>query len=436
MLRRWLLFVPLLTALAAGAGALFPEHAIAAVSLAGLLGLLLAAGLARLVDHRTRTVAARVERLAEGDTATRLRPTGTREWRRLLGSLNAVGSSLERRFDDLASERERVERLLEVLPTAVLLFTSGGLAYANPAARAMFGVQREEPRTPLQVLGVPGLADAVTEARETGADVEVEVDRDERELLARASVTAEGEVALVVTDLTTIRRTERIRRDFVTNASHELKTPVAGIQALSDSLGLALERDPARALVMVGRLRHEAERLGQLVRDLLDLARLEEAAGDGGRRRVDVAEMVRVQAERLTTVAAERSITLECECAEEAPVVAVRHDVRLIVANLLENALRYNRDGGKVWARVRRVGSTVEIEVADTGLGIPEVEQDRIFERFYRVDKGRSRQEGGTGLGLAIVRHAVARHGGTVRVDSVLGSGSTFTVVLPVEGGG
>jgi signal transduction histidine kinase len=434
VLRRWLLSVPLLAGVTAAAGAAFADRPATAVLLSALAGLALAAGLAKLGDHRARAVAGRVERLADGDTATRLEPSGSREWRRLLDSLNAVGSSLERRFRDLASERERVERLLDTLPTAVLLFTSGGLVYANPAGRAMFGVLREEPRTPLQVLGVPGLADAVAEAAETGGGVEVEVDQDDRELLARALVTADGEVALVVTDLTATRRVERVRRDFVTNASHELKTPVAGIQALSDSLGLALTRDPERARVMVDRLQREAARLGQLVRDLLDLARLEEAAGEGRRQGVDVAEMVRAQAERLGGVAAERGIEIVCECDEPALVVALPGDLRLVVSNLLENAVRYNRDGGQVRARVRREGSSVEIAVSDTGAGIPEADRDRIFERFYRVDKGRSRLEGGTGLGLAIVRHALARHGGSIRVDSVLGTGSTFTVTLPVEG--
>jgi signal transduction histidine kinase len=282
------------------------------------------------------------------------------------------------------------------------------------------------------VLGVEALADAVTEARETGRDVEVEVQRAERELVARASVTDQGEVALVVSDLTESKRVEAIRRDFVTNASHELKTPVAGMQALSESLSLAIDRDPDRA--MIGRLHLETELPAQLVRELLDLARLEEAAGPQGRHRVDLSLLVRVQADRLRRLAAERDVDIRTDCPTSASVITLPEDLRLIVSNLLENAVRYNRPGGEVVASVRREGSDVVLEVADTGLGIPDADRDRIFERFYRVDKARSRAAGGTGLGLSIVRHAVHRHGGDITVSSVLGEGSTFRVVLPVEG--
>lgn len=327
-----------------------------------------------------------------------------------------------------------MERLLDTLPIAVLLFAGDRLVYANPAARTLFRTAADDARTPGEILGVRALADALTEASETGGAAEIEVGHGDRELLARASPTAAGEVALVVTDLTATRRVERMRRDFVTNASHELKTPVAGIQALADSLGLALERDPARARTMVDRLQREAARLGRLVRDLLDLARLEEEPVEGRRQGVDVAEMVRTQVKRYAPAASERGIEIACEAAVPAMVVAVPQDVRLVVSNLLDNAVRYNRHGGTVHASVARAGGAVEIAIGDTGPGIPEADRERIFERFYRVDKGRSRLEGGTGLGLAIVRHAVERHGGTVRVDSEVGAGSTFTVTLPVEG--
>jgi signal transduction histidine kinase len=363
-----------------------------------------------------------------------LEPTGSRQWQRLLLGLNDVGSSLRARFDELAGERARIERILDDLPTAILLFSGRDLAYANPAARALFRIGRQESRTPLQILGVEGLADAITEARETGRTVDVEVQRSDRELVGRASVTDEGEVALVVTDLTDAKRVEAIRRDFVTNASHELKTPVAGIQALSDSLGLAIDRDPDRARSMIRRLQLEAQRLANLVRELLDLARLEEDTVSHSRHRVDVAQLVRVQAHRVGRLAQEHGVTVRADCPEPASVISLPEDIRLIISNLLENAVQYNRPGGEVVATVRRGSSEVEIEVADTGLGVPDADRDRIFERFYRVDKARSRQAGGTGLGLSIVRNAVQRHGGEVSVRSVLGEGSTFRVVLPVEG--
>jgi signal transduction histidine kinase len=248
-------------------------------------------------------------------------------------------------------------------------------------------------------------------------------------------VTGEDMVALVVTDVTDSRRLEEVRRDFVTNASHELKTPVAGMQALADSLGLAIDRDPGRARSMIVRLQIEATRLGKLVRELLDLARLEEdTAAATEHQRVDLAEIVRVQTERLSGLAESRGVALKFDAAQPAPLVALPGDLRLIAANLIENAIRYNRPGGRVDVRVQRLPAHVVLEVEDNGIGIPDVDRDRVFERFYRVDRARSRAAGGTGLGLSIVRHAAERHGGDVVAESVLGLGSTFRVTLPVEG--
>ncbi len=326
------------------------------------------------------------------------------------------------------------ERLLEGLPTAVLLFSGSKLVYANPAARALFAIEGDGDGAPIEVLGGEGLADAVTEAQETGRTTVVEVTRAGRELVGRATVTAEGEVALVVTDLTDAKRVEAMRRDFVTNASHELKTPVAAIQALSDSLQLALDRDPARTRQMVRRLQKEAARLAQLVRELLDLSLLEEGASGTERRLVDLAEMARTHVTRSARLAAERGISVRCHCGEPAKLVSTPAEARLIVSNLIDNAIQYNRPGGSVDVRVERDGGSVLLEVSDTGIGIPEPERDRIFERFYRVDKARSRQAGGTGLGLSIVRNAVQRLGGEISVESALGEGSTFRVRLPVEG--
>lgn len=348
-------------------------------------------------------------------------------------TVRRLEQSLERRVSEVAVERVRIERLLERLPLAVLLFTPSGLAYANPAARELFPAAAAG-RSPLRVMTLRALADAVTEARASGHTVHLDVERDERWLSARALVTAEGEVALVVTDQTDARRVEAVRRDFVVNASHELKTPVASIQILADTLEMALARAPEDAAGMVQRLRAEAVRMGQLVRDLLDLARLEEEGAER-RERVDLAALVREQVEQVRRDAVERQVEVALDVPPGLSLVGVPEDLRLMVANLLENAVRYNRPGGRVLVRARGDGRQVVIEVVDTGLGLADADRARVFERFYRVDRARSREAGGTGLGLALVRHAAERHGGDVSVDSVLGEGSTFRVSLPVAAG-
>ena len=435
MLRRSLWIVPLVAAACALVGVGLATRPVLAIGIALGAGLAMAAGLSAVGERRLQEISTRVRAFAGGEPLQERALPGSQGWQSLIAELTDVGESLRSRYDELAEERARGERLLDSLPTALLLFEPSGLAYANPAARELFRVRRRESRSLFQILGVEALAKAVTEARETGRSVQVQVQRSERHLVAQALVTGEDVVALVVTDVTDSKRLEAVRRDFVTNASHELKTPVAGMQALADSLGIAIDRDPERARSMIVRLQIEATRLGKLVRELLDLARLEEdAAAQAGSQRVDLADVVRVQVERLRPVADERGVKLQCSADQPAPLVAQSGDLRLIAANLIENAVRYNRPGGWVNVRVERVGGKAILEVEDNGLGIAEIDRDRVFERFYRVDKARSREAGGTGLGLSIVRHAAEQHGGEVTVDSVLGEGSTFRVVLPVEG--
>jgi signal transduction histidine kinase len=324
--------------------------------------------------------------------------------------------------------------LLDLLEPAIVLFADRGLVYANRSAQRLLGPVREgdDPET---ALGMKALSDAVVEAGESGRPVAIEVERDGRNLVAWAATTARGESALIISDLTDLHRVEAMRRDFVTNASHELKTPVAGIQALAESAGLALDRDPDRVREMIERLQQEAARLAGLVEELLDLSRLEEAA-PARTEPVDLAELARRQAARLASTASKRRVAVTVDAAEAATVVGLPDDLRLVVINLLQNAIQYNRPGGEVKVSVRKRDGLVVMEVADTGIGIAEEDRDRIFERFYRVDRARSRAGGGTGLGLSIVRHAVQRHGGSITVDSAPDQGSTFRVSLPVEGAG
>jgi signal transduction histidine kinase len=323
--------------------------------------------------------------------------------------------------------------LLEQLTAPVLLFGNDGLDFANEAAREIFGIVGDAEGSPHDTLGHRGLAGAVVEALEGGTPVDVEVTVDGRVLEARAVPLGGHEVALLVTDLTETRRLEAMRRDFVVNASHELKTPAAAMQSLAESLALAVDQDPARARQMIGRLRAESERLSSLVRELLDLSRLEESAASRVAA-VDLAAVVRQQARHLAGLARDRGVSIHVDGPEQATVVGVPEDLRLVVANLLMNAIGYNRPGGEVHASVSKSDGSVLLEISDTGIGIAESDLGRIFERFYRVDRARSRSVGGTGLGLSIVRHAVQRQGGEIAVTSTPGEGSTFIVVLPVEG--
>jgi signal transduction histidine kinase len=430
-----LVVLTLLMAAAAAIG-VWVDALVPAIALAVLLACTATWMLSSIVAAHARVLAQRVEAVTEGGHAARDVFGGREEWRELSEAVDRVVTSLHAQADQLVEERVRSQRLLEELPSAVVLFDGDELVYANHAAERMFHIPGlADADVVAESFSDPAaktLLDAVEETRAIGRTIDVEVERDDAVLAARTATVGSGEVVLVVRDVTRARRLAAVRRDFVVNASHELKTPVAGIQALAESLALALRHNPARATRMVARIEDEAGRLARLVRDLLDLARLEESDDGHERRRIDVVEVVAAQIDRVRTAAAEHRVTVSTELPERSDIIATPGDVRSIVANLIENAVRYNRPGGSVTVRLCRREATVVLEVTDTGEGIAPTERDRIFERFYRIDKARSRAAGGTGLGLSLVRHATERLGGSIELESELGVGSTFRVELPV----
>jgi two-component system sensor histidine kinase SenX3 len=237
--------------------------------------------------------------------------------------------------------------------------------------------------------------------------------------------------ALVVVEDTSERRhLENVRRDFVANISHELKTPVGALALLAETL--LDETDPTVAKRLATRLATEAFRVGRTIDDLLELSRLEAASGGLGDDRVEVARFVAEATERVRPAAEQRGIEIEeGDIAPALCVVGERRQLVSAVANLVDNAVKYSEPGSTVSVRARTDGGWVDVIVRDRGIGIPRRDLERIFERFYRVDRARSRETGGTGLGLAIVRHVASNHRGEVRVESREGQGSTFTLRLP-----
>lgn len=220
-----------------------------------------------------------------------------------------------------------------------------------------------------------------------------------------------------------------IRRDFTANVSHELKTPIQTISGYAELMqnGMVEAEDLPR---VADRIYSESRRMSQLVEDILELSHLESGLEAPAREAVDVYTVAQNAVESLAIQAEQKGITLELT-GEQTEIIGVPEQIYTIIYNLCDNAIRYNRPGGSVSVRVGSEDVNAVIEVADTGIGIPKEDYDRIFERFYQVDKSHSREVGGTGLGLSIVKHAVVTHGGSIRVESVENAGSTFTVTLP-----
>ena len=231
-----------------------------------------------------------------------------------------------------------------------------------------------------------------------------------------------------------IRRVNKIRRDFVANVSHELKTPATSLKLLAESLVEILDEDADQARFFADQLKNETERFAKLITDLLDLASLESEEGVLRPTPVDVRAILMVVLARHRPVARRKNITLSWKRSGKAALYKVRGDemqLTSMFSNLVENAVKYTPSGGRVEVTGESNEDEVVVRVSDTGIGIPEEKLARIFERFYRVDKARSKETGGTGLGLSIVRHVAENHGGRVTVESTLGEGSTFTVYLP-----
>jgi two-component system, OmpR family, sensor histidine kinase SenX3 len=302
--------------------------------------------------------------------------------------------------------------------------SSGAIVYRNPAARVLSGTHA----------GV--LVDEAIERHlgraERGQRTEEVIELygpPKSVVFVTAAPTANGGAYAFVEDISERRRIDAVRTDFVANISHELKTPVGALAVLAETL--ADEDDPATIRRIADRMLEEAHRAARTIDDLMELSRIE-LGGEHVRDGVDTDDIVRAAVERVAEIARRREITIDwLERDESATVTGDQRQLVSAVGNLVENAVKYSEVGGLVQIRTRVVAPWIEFMVTDQGPGIPSRDLDRIFERFYRVDKARGRDTGGTGLGLSIVRHVATNHGGDVQVSSREGEGSTFVLRIP-----
>ncbi|UZN05237.1 sensor histidine kinase [Cellulomonas sp. S1-8] len=323
-------------------------------------------------------------------------------------------------------------RTLAVLRSAaVVLDAQDGVVRASPPAHAL-GLVRDGR------LVHPSMRDLVESVRRDGVirDEEIEVPRGpvgpSRLLLqVRVAQVTPEHLLLLAEDLTQARRLEAIRRDFVVNVSHELKTPVGALSLLAETVQDAAD-DPEAVRRFSGRMRAEAARLSALVHEIIELSRLQVAGALEDVAAVAVDDVVAEAVDRARTAADAKQVRLVAGGAAGVTVFGDRNLLVTAVRNLLDNAVAYSPEGTQVSVGVRRHGDLVEVAVVDEGVGIAPADQERVFERFYRVDPARSRDTGGTGLGLSIVKHVASDHGGEVTVWSQPGRGSTFTLRLPV----
>jgi len=418
-------------------------------------GLVIAACTAALSLAISKSISRPVERMTEaarhfasGKLDVRLSMPGAVELAELAKALNEMAGQLNARIDTISRERNRIQAILYSLVEGVLAVDSSGYVVSvNKAAASLLGFDPAAVQglSVEEVIRSPRLQRYIRNLLDNGKDSEIDhciLQEGGRFLEVYGSSLNDNEgnngAVFVLHDITRTRRLEEIRRDFVANVSHELKTPVTSIKGFVETLLDGAIDDPAQARRFLGIIAGNTDRLNAIMEDLLSLSRLEE---DGEKRRLSFKKTavrdVLARAVELSAIKAhQKNITLELQC--EGPIETKMNSalIEQAVLNLIDNAVKYSRENSKVRIAARISQDEVIIGVSDQGGGIEKDHLDRIFERFYVVDKGRSRELGGTGLGLSIVKHIAQVHGGHVTVTSTPGRGSTFTIHLPVERSG
>lgn len=404
-----------------------------AVAVAGLLSLVVAAVLlvliSKLVSNTLRTVITAAQAAVSGNQPP------PRDEDAVVGSIHRLTADLESTMQALAAERNRFQAVLETMDQAVLaLDANGRISTVNRAARSLLGLRSNvEGLKLVEAVRIPALKQLIEDAQAGEARAaEFEIPGGRR-VEARATAQADGGVVVAVLDVTEIRRLERVRRDFVANVSHELRTPISVIRANTETLLAGALEDKERGRTFIDAVNRHAERLGRLVSDLLDISRIEAGRYPLNLQRVRVADAVDNVLDMLEVEASSKNIELSAEIDPDVELVADKKALDQVLVNLVTNAIKYTPAGGHVEVDARVVDGRVRVEVLDDGPGIDPAHRQRIFERFYRVDPGRSRDMGGTGLGLSIVKHLLEAMEGEVGVDprSPKGSRFWFTLVAP-----
>ena len=445
----------------------FRRNFLGIASLSLLAALAIAALWARGIARQLRQMVAFARGVSQGPTPDRLPMTSQDELGDLASALNVMAADLKNTLQRLEEEGRRSRTIMESMGEGLLVLDGHGkISLLNPAAEKLFALDRDAAlgQTPLEVIRSHELDDLVRAAAgtDTGTAAEITLAYPRRRTLAGTAVAmrdaAGGMQGTVVAlrDITQLKRLEEIRMEFVLNVSHELRTPLTAIRGYAETLlsgGLADGENAKKFLEIIHK---HSERLGRLLNDLLELSNIELQRTELHLRPVSCADAAKQSAALLASQADVKGIRIVTAVPEDVPpVLADRDRLAQILVNLIDNAVKYTPKGGKVTVAARKLTAgaqggrgaggpelpspgnltarpvdLVELSVTDTGIGIPEKDLPRLTERFYRVDKARSREMGGTGLGLAIVKHLVAAHNGTLSIESKLGEGTQVRICL------
>ncbi len=387
------------------------------------------------------TVTETAEKISEGDLSQRI-PVRKydSEIEKLARMFNFMAEELEDKITEISQEKNRIEAILESMVDGVIAVDKEArVSLINPAARRIFNIEAEKVRGKELISTL--FSHRIDMYLERAFDKKESISReikyknpDEKIIhatfipLLDEKENVNGGV-IVLTDITELRKLETVRNDFVANVSHELRTPLTSMVGYLDTLLESDIEDSKTRDRFLKIIKEETDRLSILIKDLLNLSKIESQSFD--LEADDFKEVLNKVLNLLQKKAEDKNIDFEVEAAEDLPLVyMVREQIKQVLINLIDNAIKYTPAGGKITVRVEKEGDKVYFSVKDNGMGIPQADQERIFERFYRVDKARSRELGGTGIGLSIVRNIVKHHGSEIQVKSREGAGSEFYFYL------
>lgn len=410
-----------------------------------ILSIALAAPLAKSLSDPLRHMAWGAKEMAQGNLDYKIKTTSYDEIAELSNSLNYMAFRLKRNLEEITEEKNKIHAILTGMADGVIATDKNlKLILINPAAEEFFVVKEKEivGLSILEGLHNHQLEELFRETMGNGKEFEQELNLTipaEKMLkihltpISRTGTEAMGAVA-ILRDVTELRNLEQIRTEFVANVSHELRTPLTSIKGFVETLLDGAMEEPEVAKRFLGIINVESDRLTRLITDLLNLSQIEGKEKEGKKKPLHLEQIITKVVSMLFPQATEKDLALRAVIPETLPLIMADEDMMdQLFINLIENAIKYTIKGEvRIEARPERDG--VQVKVMDTGIGIPMSSLQRVFERFYRVDKARSREIGGTGLGLAIVKHILEAHGGSITVESKVGVGSIFTLFLPSQG--
>jgi two-component system phosphate regulon sensor histidine kinase PhoR len=419
------------------------------VSLTGFVCVVLVLALSVFISGRIADPLQRMVRFANQVAANhfdkKLFVQNKDELGELAAALNGMSQRLSRTLEQITSERNHLQAILSGMEEGVLVTDlQGRIFLTNPSFKNIFNIAGPvEGKSVLEIVRHVTLQKALAAAIKNRRATAVEFSTNEAPPkflevhvvpFGRAGYGdrngASGLVA-VFHDVTELKQLERVRRDFIANVSHELRTPLTSIKGFTETLLDVDKIDADQARQFLETISRNVDRMSRMVEDLLEISRLESQQFDEPPSALELTEFIHAAVRSFQEVGGKKSITIQTEVPDEVPqVLATERTLEQVLANLLENAVKYTPEGGHVTVRAVTLPQEVIVHIQDTGVGIPSVDLDRIFERFYRVEKGRSTDSGGTGLGLSIVKHSLQAIGGRVWAESVLNAGSTFSFAL------